>query len=98
MAMARPKLSRPMSSAMLICGMNRPKDWRTPMASVTISAADKTTIQGRRMDIPASPLCDRESRKDAGDPDRKRLRPAPAPLPIGDGHGRTGDATKELQT
>src|SRR5688500_670237 len=49
MAMARPKLDRLMSSAAPICGRNRPKDWRTPIASVTMVAPTRITVQGERI-------------------------------------------------
>src|SRR3546814_6858291 len=37
----------PMST--LICGRNSPNDWRTPIASVTMKAAQAMTIHGRFM-------------------------------------------------
>src|SRR3546814_8357653 len=33
----------------LICGRNSPNDWRTPIASVTMKAAQAMTIHGRFM-------------------------------------------------
>ncbi len=43
MAMARPKSARPIDSAVPICGRNRPNDWRTPIDSVTMKAAQAMT-------------------------------------------------------